>query len=489
MSSIDVVLQVEHLSKSFGNTQALDDVQLEVHRNEIVTIVGQNGAGKSTLTKILVGAEHPDSGKIIYNGENFSPSNPLEAARMGISMVYQEGSAVPDLRVFQWMFLGHEIGSGFHLSFDKMRKKTDVVFRELGIDCSSNDRMRDITPVMRKMVEIARAFELMDESKSSAPIIILDEPTASLTAKEKETLYSKISEISKRASFIFISHIISEVIRVADRIVVLRDGRNAGAYHPKGQRVTEDMIFEAMTGKVYQRSIQREPEKVTEPTVALSVNNITRRGLFYDVKFVLAKGEILALMGLPNSGKSEIAKAVAGIVTTDSGEIEKNGKKLGRSIASRIRSGIAYLSGQRTDEIYQMWPVMKNITIADLDRLRGRWMMLLPVIDGSKEYGCAKAMVDKLGIRGQVDTLVGNLSGGNMQKVALGKLLVTEPDILVLDNVTVGIDVGTKEDFYGMLLRMKAEGKSFILISDDPDEINRLADRRLEVEEGRIREG
>lgn len=482
------VLHAEHISKSFGNTHALVDVEFSIHKNELVAIVGQNGAGKSTLTKVLVGVEHADSGSIVYNGQPYFPSDPLDAARKGISMVYQEGSTILDLKAFQWFFLGHELGWSYALSFSKMRKVTQDTFDELGVLCSPDVRLRDLDPVTLKMVEIAKAFEMMGESRASDPIIILDEPTAQLTQKDREALFMRINELKQKASFIFISHIIPEVIRIADAIIVLRDGKNAGSFLPREKKVTEEMIFESMTGKAYQRFERNVAERTSEQVPALELKGITLQGAFYDVSFTLYKGEILALLGLPSSGKTEITKAIAGMMRTDKGSMEKDGKPLGHGVRSRIRSGIMYVSGQRVDEVFQAWPIRKNMSISRLDSLRRRLAGILPVLDSDREYELSDAMIDKLKIRGQSDMIAANLSGGNLQKVAIGKLLEVDPEIFLLDNVTVGVDVSTKEDFYGMLLQLRAQGKSFILISDDPDEVDRLADRRLHVEEGRIKE-
>jgi len=482
------VLHAEHLSKSFGSTHALVDVEFDIHKNELVAIVGQNGAGKSTLTKLLVGVEHPDSGTITYNGEVFAPSSPLDAARKGISMVYQEGSTVLDLKAFQWFFLGHELGPSYALSFGKMRQKTKEMFDELGIGCSPDDRLRELDPVTLKMVEIAKAFEMMGESRASDPIIILDEPTAQLTQKDRETLFLRIDELKKKASLIFISHIIPEVIKISDRIIVLKDGRNAGFFLPKTQTVTAEMVFEGMTGKAYQKFVRQVAPVSGGNVAALEVKGISRQGAFSDVSFTLYKGEVLALLGLPSSGKTEINKAVAGILAIDKGSIEKEGRQLAHGVKGRIHDGIMYVSGQRVDEVFQAWPVRKNMSIARLDHLKRRLAGLIPVLDSDKEYEVSQAMIDKLRIRGNSDMTAGNLSGGNMQKVALGKLLEVDPEVFLLDNVTVGVDVSTKEDFYGMLLQLRSQGKSFILISDDPDEIDRLADRKLHVEDGRIKE-
>jgi len=482
------VLFAEHLSKSFGNTHALVDVEFDLRKNELVAIVGQNGAGKSTLTKLLVGVEHPDGGTMTYNGQVYIPTDPLDAARKGISMVYQEGSTVLDLKAFQWMFLGHELGRSYALPFGRMKKVTQDTFDELGIACRPDARLRELDPVTLKMVEIAKAFEMMGESRSSDPIIILDEPTAQLTQKDREVLFVRINELKQKASFIFISHIIPEVIRIADRIVVLRDGRNAGLFLPKEKSVTQEAIFESMTGKAYQRFERRVTEKTGVPVPELEVKGISRTGAFYDVSFTLYKGEVLALLGLPSSGKTEINRAIAGILAVDKGSMTKDGKELGHGVRSRIKSGIMYVSGQRVDEVFQAWPIRKNMSVGRLDSLKRRLAGFLPVLDSRREYELSEQMINKLKIRGQSDMTASNLSGGNMQKVALGKLLEVDPEVFLLDNVTVGVDVSTKEDFYGMLLQLRGQGKSFILVSDDPDEVDRLADRRLHVEEGRIKE-
>jgi ABC-type sugar transport system ATPase subunit len=497
------VLKAEHLSKRFGKITALEDVSVEVGRNEIVGLLGQNGAGKSTLTKILVGVEKPDGGNLTFRDAPFAPRNPLEAARNGISIAYQEGATVPDLKVFQWMYLGREVKNALGiLKAGEMRKGCASMLEELGINCSPDRLVRDLPTVSKKMIEIAKAIDVsregdraIDVSRQEAhkegdnpSVIILDEPTAPLTENEREILYAKLKEIKNRSSFLLISHIIPEVLEIADRIYVLRDGKNAGVFDLRLQNVTEQMVYRAMFGEEI-AEIGAEisgSDKTPSRELMIKVSNISRKGVFHDVSFEVSKGEIISLDGAPHSGKMEIVRTIAGIIEQDQGTIEKSGRILESGIGARISSGIGCFSGERSDELFLIWPVIKNITIAVLDSLqRKRWVV--PMIDSRKERALAEKMVGGLGIQPpSVDALMRNLSGGNMQKVGLAKWLLRNPDLLVLVNPTIGIDTKTKMEIHQILLRIRKEGRSIILVSEDAYEVRRLSDRILKIEHGRV---
>jgi len=487
------VLKAEHLSKRFGNITALDDVSVEVGRNEIVGLLGQNGAGKSTLTKILVGVEKPDEGTLTFCDAFFDPRNPLKAARNGISIAYQEEATVPDLKVFQWMYLGRELKNGLGvLKANEMRKGCASILEEFDISCKPDHRIRDLPTVNKKMIEIAKAIQVSREGAhkewNSTFVVILDEPTAPLTENEREILFAKLKEMRSKSSFLLISHLVPEVLEIADRIYVLRDGKNAGVFDLKSQDVKEQTVYQAMFGKEIAEVGAKSSGwgEISSGEVMLKVSKISRKGAFQGVSFDVNKGEILSIDGALHSGKMEIVKTIAGIIEQDQGMIEKNGQVLESGIKARINSGIGYFAGERTDELFLIWPVIRNITITVLSSLQHkRWV--LPMIDSQKEHALAERMVGQLGIQpSRVETLMRNLSGGNMQKVGLAKWLCRNPDLLILVNPTSGIDTKTKMEIYQILLKMREEGRSIIMVSEDVDEIRRLSDRILKIEQGRV---
>ncbi len=501
------IFQAEHVSKHFGNINALIDVSLEIKRNEIVGLLGQNGSGKSTLTKVMVGVEKPDEGRLSYLDAPYAPKNPLDAARRGVSIAYQESATVPDVKVFEWIYLGREMKSALGiLRIGEMKKRCASTLNELGVDCKPEHLVRDLSTVTRKMIEIARAIQISREGAPKGsyktPLIILDEPTAPLTDTERGGLYSKLAEIKEKSSLLLISHLIPEVLEAANRVYVLRDGRNAGVFDLKSQRVTEQMIYRAMFGEeMAALTVERDLEqRIPEPSSGvvhaqprepsrvpmLRVTNISLKEAFSDVSFELKKGEVICIDGSPHSGKAEIVKTIAGIIAYDEGTIEKDGRTLKPGIMARIESGIGYFSGERSEELFLIWPVIRNITVAVLNSLQQkRW--IVPTLDNQKERRLAEQMVHKLGIHPpRIDALIRHLSGGNMQKVGLAKWLSRDPDILILVSPTIGIDTKTKFEIFTILQRMRADGKSIILVSEDPEEVRRLSDRILRVENGRL---
>jgi ribose transport system ATP-binding protein len=489
-----VLLKAEHITKRFRSITALEDVSVEVRRNEIVGLLGQNGAGKSTLTKILVGVEKPDAGSMTFRGLPFAPKDPLDAARNGISIAYQESATVADLKVVQWMYLGRELkGRVGLLKVSEMRRECASLLDELGISCHPDDRIRDLPGVSRKMIEIAKAIDVSRKTTSAAveaaSMVILDEPTSSLTDKERDLMYAKLKEMITKSSFLLISHYVPEVLDNSDRIYVLRDGRNAGVFDTSTEDVKEKAVYVVMFGKEIAEIGGQGTRGLTSqvPETMLKVSGIGYKGSYRGVNLEVRRGEILSLDGAPHSGKLEIAKTIAGIIKQDEGTVEKGGRVLQPSVGARISSGIGYFSGERSDELFLIWPVVRNITITILSSLQSR-RFVMPTMDGRKERDAARTMVDRLGIQPpDVETLLRNLSGGNMQKVGLAKWLSRDPDLLVLVNPTAGIDTKTKMEIYQILIGMRDRGKSIVLVSDDVDELYRLSDRIAQVEGGSIR--
>ena len=490
----DKLLEVKEVYKTFDRVvHALNGVSIEAHENEIVGVVGENGAGKSTLMKILVGVYSPDKGEMYHKGRRVPfPRNPKEAAKRGISIVYQENGVIPWLKVFQFLFLGHEDKyiKFFKLQTDIMRKLAKEILEELHVACKVDAFMHELPLSTQKMVEIARAIlgvRLESEDGDMTPIIILDEPTSPLTDDECKELFRDLLKMKKNASFIFISHIIPEVMEFTDRVHVLRDGNLVAQYDFSKEKMTEEDLFRAIVGRKSSEYISRaEGKKVAGEEVVLSAKNLTKSGHFYDVSFDLHKGTCMGFFGPAGSGKSKIIRTIAGLLSYDEGELKARdqGLKADELPHVRLAKGIGYFSGETGKELFLNWSIAKNISIINMQKILGKFF---PVIHFNAERKMAENIVQKLEIKAQsVGTDCYSLSGGNKQKVSVGKWLERNPDILLLDDPTIGIDVGAREDIYEVLLEMKKKGISMILVSDEPKEYSILCDKIMFVMDGRI---
>lgn len=486
------VLEVQDVSKTFdGVVQALNGVSITVYEGEIVGVVGENGAGKSTLMKILAGVYAPDAGTLFLRGQRAPfPRNPKEAAQQGISIVYQERGVIPHLRVYQFLFLGHEekYRGPFGLQKERMKQEAKAILEEFHVACAVDDFMYELPLATQKMVEIARAIlgvRLESQGKDLVPVIILDEPTAPLTLEERRDLFAHILRMKERASFIFVSHIIPEVMEFVDRVYVLRDGKLVAHYDFAKDVVTEEDLFRAIVGRA---SLEYSPEERTfVPSEAvLEVRNLTRSGAYYDVSFTLHRGECLGLFGPAGSGKSELLRTLAGILGFTGGTLVIHGKEVSPHEPPHVRleRGVGYCSGESGRELFLQWSIARNISILNLKKVLFR---LFPVIRFKAEEKMAEAVVTNLGIKApSVHTDCYALSGGNKQKVSVGKWLERSPDILLLEDPTIGIDVGAREDIYRVFLEMKKRGIALVLVSDDPKEYALLCDRILVMRSGRV---
>lgn len=487
------VLEVQDVSKTFdGVVRALDGVGVTIYRGEIVGVVGENGAGKSTLMKILVGVYAPDRGTLFLEGRKVPfPRNPKEAARRGISIVYQERGVIPHLQVYQFLFLGHEEGyrSSFGLQKEAMKREARSILDEFRVECDVEDFMYELPLATQKMVEIARAVlgvRLESKGKNVNPVIILDEPTAPLTLEERRELFQNILRMKKTCSFIFVSHIIPEVMEFVDRIYVLRDGKLVAHYDLSQDTVTEEDLFRAIVGRESLAYSWEKQESAVLPEVVLRAEHLTKNGCYYDVFFELHRGECVGLFGPAGSGKSEILRTIAGALDFERGNLLVKGQRVqaGEPPHVRIERGIGYCSGEAGRELFFHWSIAKNISIVNLRKVLHRF---LPVIRFGVEKSVAEAVARKLEIKAPgVHTDCYSLSGGNKQKVSVGKWLERSPDILLLEDPTIGIDVGAREDIYGVLLEMKQRGIAMILVSDDPKEYVLLCDRVLLMRAGRV---
>ncbi|MBC7217970.1 MAG: sugar ABC transporter ATP-binding protein [Candidatus Caldatribacterium sp.] len=486
------ILEVQNVSKTFDSVvQALQGVSIAVYPSEIVGVVGENGAGKSTLMKILAGVYLPDQGTLFLRGRRVPfPRSPKEAARRGISIVYQERGVIPHLRVYQFLFLGHEekYRGPFGLKKEKMREEARAILEEFHVICDVEDFMYELPLATQKMVEIARAIlgVRLESERDVTPVIILDEPTAPLTLEERRELFASILRMKERASFIFVSHIIPEIMEFVDRVYVLRDGKLVAHYDFSKDTVTERDLFRAIVGREsLTYSLGKEPPS-SDSTVVLEAEGLTRSGLYYDVSFTLRKGECLGLFGPAGSGKSEVLRTLAGILGFERGKLIIKGQEVDPEEPPHVRlaRGVGYCSGESGKELFFQWSIAKNISIVNLPKVLYR---AFPVIRFRKEREMAEAIVGKLGIKApHVHTDCYSLSGGNKQKVSMGKWLERSPDILLLEDPTIGIDVGAREDIYRVLLEMKRKGIALLLVSDDPKEYALLCDRVLVMRKGRV---
>jgi ribose transport system ATP-binding protein len=491
-----LLLEVKGISKTFdGVVRALDEVSIAVRQNEIVGVVGENGAGKSTLMKILVGVYPPDKGELYYREKKVSfPKNPKEAAKRGISIVYQEKGVIPGLRVYQFLFLGHEdkYVKFSRLQIDRMKKHAREILEELHVKCDVENFMYELPLSTQKMVEIARAIlsvRLEHGDDDITSIIILDEPTAPLTIEERRELFGDILDMKKNASFIFVSHIIPEVMEFTDRVHVLRDGKLAAHYDLSKEKITEEDLFRAIVGKESSAYIYKsEVKSVVSEEVVLTVENLTKNGCYYDISFDLHQGECIGIFGPAGSGKSEIINTIAGLVSFEGGGLIVRGQKAKADELPHVRlgRGIGYFSGETGKELFLNWPITKNISIVNIEKILRK---LIPVISFNAEKKMAEKIVKRLRIRvPSVNTDCYSLSGGSKQKVSVGKWFERSPDILLLEDPTIGIDVGTRKDIYETTLEMKRSGISMILVSDDPKEYSILCDKIMSIKNGRIQE-
>ena len=489
------ILEVKDVCKTFdGVVRALDAVSIAVRQNEIVGVIGENGAGKSTLMKILVGIYHPDKGEWYYKGEKAPfPHNPKEAAKRGISIVYQEKGVIPCLKVYQFLFLGHEdkYAKISGLQIDEMKKDAKVILEELHVKCDVENFMYELPLSTQKMVEIAKAIlsvRLERRNESIMPIIILDEPTAPLNIEERRMLFSNILNIKKNASFIFVSHIIPEVMEFTDRGYVLRDGKLVAHYDLSKEKITEDDLFKVIVGR---ESLgygdKLEVKAAMNAELILTAYNLTKKGCYYNISFDLYKGECVGIFGPAGSGKSEIIHTVAGLISFEEGSLKIKGQevKAKELPCVRLSRGIGYFSGETGKELFFNWPIMKNISIVNIRKILLK--RFIPIISFNAEKKMAGQIIKKLKIKApSVNTDCYSLSGGSKQKVSVGKWLERSPDILLLENPTIGIDVGAREDIYETILRMKQNGISMVLVSDDPKEYSMLCDRIISIKDGRI---
>ena len=470
------LLEFKNISKLFPGVVALDNVSMTVRPGTVHALCGENGAGKSTLMKVLSGVYQKDGGKILIDGKEAEIKSPIDSRKKGISVIYQELSVVPELNVYQNMFLGKEILSKVRPFIDRhlMAKKAKELLREFDLDININRRIGAYTVGQQQMIEIAKAVG------SNSWILVMDEPTSAITENDKKNLFKIIEGLKKKGiSIIYISHRMQEIMDIADDVTVLRDGQYVGSL-PISE-VDEQKLIRMMIGRELNDVYTREKNELGE--VVLEVKNLYRRGVFEPISFTVREGEVLGFSGLIGAGRTEIMRCIFGLDKADGGEIWVRGKKINvRSPKDAVDAGIVLVSEDRRREgIIPLMSVRENTALPSLDNLsKGGW------INTKAERELGDKWVKELGVKTPtLEQKIGNLSGGNQQKVCVGKWLARSPEVIIMDEPTRGIDIGAKAEIHKIIANLTAqEHKAVIMISSEMPEIMGASDRIMVLYKG-----
>jgi ribose transport system ATP-binding protein len=474
----DILLHAEGIDKSFFGTPVLKKVNLEIKRGEVHALMGENGAGKSTLIKILTGVYPKDAGTIFFKGQEISADySRNDAQKLGIAVIYQELSLIPTLTVTQNILLGQETANFGILDEEIMRKKVVDLINYYGFSINPDAIIETLSIAQRQMIEILKALSY------ESSLIIMDEPTASLSSKESESLFQIITLLKKKnVSILYISHRLEEVNRLCDRLTVLRDGENVAVLE-KGKINPMDVI-RLMIGKELIDINSSCKMRQSNPEAVLEVNGLTRKGVFSNISFALHKGEVLGIGGLVGSGRTELLRCIYGADRYDSGQIVFKGKKHFSSIIKNIRAGFGMVPEDRRNQGFiPLLNINRNIALTNYDYLSGGH----GVVNSKNELAMCHKAIKQLDIRpNNPDIHVGNLSGGNQQKVVVGKWLMRDLKVLLIDEPTAGIDVGVKEEIYNLIENLAAKGVSVIIVTSDLKELLRVSHRIIVLRHGRV---
>ncbi|MFX1739046.1 sugar ABC transporter ATP-binding protein [Paraburkholderia sp. A1RI_3L] len=469
-------LELRQASKSFGRVRALIDGSLVLWPGEVHALLGENGAGKSTLVKILAGVHEPDSGELRMNGTVCRFATPGAARDAGIAVIYQEPTLFFDLSIAENIYMGRQPVDRFgRIDYGAMHREVDALLASLGVELTAEQLVRGLSIADQQVVEIAKALSL------NASVLIMDEPTAALSLPEVERLFAIVRKLRERdVAVLFITHRLEEVFALTQHVTIMRDG----------EKVFDAPTSELSTGAIVAKMVGRDLESfypkadVAPGDVLLAVRGLTRIGVFKDISFEVRAGEIVALAGLVGAGRSEVARAIFGIDPLDAGEIRIAGKPLapGRPAAA-VKAGLALVPEDRRQQGLALeLSIARNASMTVLSRLVRHGL-----ISAGREMQLASQWGKRLQLKaGDLNAPVGTLSGGNQQKVVLGKWLATGPRVLIIDEPTRGIDVGAKAEVYGALAELVREGMAVLMISSELPEVLGMADRVLVMHEGRI---
>ena len=469
------LLTVRHAVKAFGGVPALRDGSLAVPAGRVVGLLGENGAGKSTLVKAIAGINQLDGGDMLLDGQPYEPAGPRDAESHGVAVIYQEPSLFPDLTIAENIFVGRQPVSGRRVDWPAMRREATRLFDQLGVPLAPDRAARGLSIADQQLVEIAKALS------SDARLIVMDEPTAALSASEVTRLVGIIRRLRDRgAGIVFITHRLDEIFEICDRVTIMRDGVT----------MSDRAIAELTVAQVIRDMVGRDlsdlyPKTPTNPGPALlEVDTLTHAGTFRDVSLVVHEGEIVALAGLVGAGRSEVAEAIFGLRPYEAGSVTLAGRRLrSGDTATRIALGMAMVPEDRRQQgLFMTASLVRNATVTVLDRLRR-----LLFVSGRKQRAATRDWAKQLNVKhSSLDAPVQSLSGGNQQKIVLAKWLMTEPRLLIVDEPTRGIDVGTKAEVHRLIGEAVADGLAVLMISSELPEVLGVADRVYVMREGRI---
>jgi rhamnose transport system ATP-binding protein len=470
------VLALEHAQKSFGAVHALEDGDIDLYPGEVHGLVGENGAGKSTLVKILAGVHRPDGGRLLLDGEEAIFDNAKQSQVAGIAIIFQEPTLFPDLSVAENIFVGVQpLKRGRRIDGRKMRRDAAALFEQLGVPLDPDRPARGLSIADQQLVEIAKALS------ANARVIVMDEPTAALATTEVERLFGIVETLRARGNAVlFVSHRLEEIFALCQRVTVMRDGRHV-LTKPIGELTTQSII-RAMVGRDMDALF---PKVAAEPgRVVLKVDRLTREGVFTDVSFEVRSGEIVALAGLVGAGRTEVARAIFGIDRWDAGSVEVDGRPLRPgSPTAAMAAGVGLVPEDRRQQGLVMdFSIERNIALASLDQVSRA---------GLVPFGAERTFARDWALRLQLKysklaNPVWTLSGGNQQKAVLAKWLARKPSLLIVDEPTRGIDVGTKAEVHRLLSELAAQGVAVLMISSELPEVLGMADRIVVLFEGRV---
>ncbi len=472
----DQYLEMKNISKRFAGVRALSNVSFSVKKGEIHALVGENGAGKSTLMKILIGMYKPDDGEIYLNGEKKTFHTMKDALHSGISMIFQEYNSVDQLTIAENIYLGRQPMTKLRtVDYKKMYKDAKAIIQKMGIDINPRDNVASLTVAKRQLVEIAKAISHESE------IIIMDEPTSALSISEIENLFRIVRELAANGkTIIFISHKLDEIYAICERVTVLRDGNLIGADITKNISVKQ--LIKMMVDRELTEMYPKEDAEIGEPI--FEVKNLSRRGEFSDISFNVKKGEILGIAGLMGAGRTELVESIYGMRKLDQGEIFVKGKKVNIKMPKdAIKHGISMIPEDRAiTGLALKLTVKENILITDLKKCMNRFYLSKKK---EKENVAKYSTILEIKMKDE-NQPVSSLSGGNQQKVVVSRALFPDPEIIIMDEPTRGIDVKTKADIHHLMSKLAQEGKAVIMISSEIQEILGISDRVIVLHEGRL---
>jgi rhamnose transport system ATP-binding protein len=475
-ATVASIVELDDAAKSYGAVRALRHGTLALHPGEARALVGENGAGKSTLVKLLAGVARLDAGEMRVDGEPVDFGSPIAARDAGIAVIYQEPTLFPDLSVAENVMMGrHPLGAGRRIDRGAMHAQVQDLLDRLGVALDAEQPVRGLSIADQQIVEIAKALSF------DARVLVMDEPTAALSGPEVERLFGVVRTLQERgAGVLFISHRLEEVFAICQTVTVMRDGEVV--HDARTEDLTPDELVRRMVGRDLDALFPKLDAQVGQPV--LEVHRLTREGVFTDVSFTVRAGEIVALAGLVGAGRSEIARAIFGIDRPDGGHVEVRGRRLapGRPLAA-MRAGVGFVPEDRRQQGLVMdLSIGRNATLTRLSAL-SRFGLLRR----AAERRLASEWAARLQLRyHRLEDPVATLSGGNQQKVVLAKWLATEPAVLIVDEPTRGIDVGTKAEVHRLLSELATHGVAVLMISSELPEVLGMADRVLVMHEGRL---